>query len=429
MKVVVQGLWHLGSVTAAALAARGHDVTGFDRDAAVIDHLSAGQPPVFEPGLKELVVSGLAAGRLRFVARSDQLPADVEVLWVTHDTPVDEDDVADVEWVLDQVTRTLDDLPPDTIVLISSQLPVGTTHRLAMAAAAAHPHKRLRFACSPENLRLGKALDVFLNADRFIVGADEPETRDGLSRLFRPISDRIEWMSVTSAEMTKHAINAFLATSVVFANEIASICETVGADAKEVERGLKTEQRIGPKAYLSPGAAFAGGTLARDVAFLRDIGASKHVAIPLLDSIRVSNDHHKGWVREKLTQLFPSLSGVHVAIWGLTYKPDTDTLRRSLTVELCDWLLGEGAVLHVHDVRVSLLPPTWTRNVERFADPAAALPHASVLVIGTEHSEYKLVDAEQIAATAPGIVVLDSNRFLAPLQNHRGIRYVAVGTV
>ena len=235
-------------------------------------------------------------------------------------------------------------------------------------------------------------------------------------------------MSVESAEMTKHAINAFLATSVVFANEIAAICEMVGADAKEVESGLKSEQRIGPKAYLSPGGAFAGGTLARDIEFLKVVSQGHQLSIPLLESVKTSNDLHKSWVRRKLKALLPSLDGVVVVVWGLTYKPGTDTLRRSLAVELCNWLIEQGAKVRVHDPAVKELPPAWNGLVKRFNDALVALEGAQVLLVGTEWPEYREIPKDHVAGVAPGLVVLDPNRFLASLGTAAALRYVAVGT-
>jgi len=250
MKVCVQGLWHLGSVTAGCLAAVGHEVVGLDFDERVIRVLQAGKPPIFEPGLEKMIGSGLDSGRLQFVSSLEELPSDIELLWVAYDTPVNEDDVADVEFVVNQVVAVLPSLPDNSTVLVSSQMPVGSIRRMETIADKFCSPKGLSFACSPENLRLGKALDVFLKPDRVVVGLRNDRDRKRIGQLLAPITDRVEWMSVESAEMTKHAINAFLATSVVFANEIASICEMVGADAKDVERGMKSEQRIGPKAYL-----------------------------------------------------------------------------------------------------------------------------------------------------------------------------------
>jgi UDPglucose 6-dehydrogenase len=235
-------------------------------------------------------------------------------------------------------------------------------------------------------------------------------------------------MSVESAEMTKHAVNAFLATSVTFANEIASICELVGADAKEVERGLKTEMRIGPKAYVSPGGPFAGGTLARDIEFLGVVSRAKQLVTPLLSSVRTSNDEHKNWVRRKLLEQFRELKGVTVAIWGLTYKPGTDTLRRSLAVELCDWLIQQGGYVHVSDPVVRQLPDRWFGRVVSHAQPLEAVREADALVVGTEWPEFRGVAAGLLSVARPNLVVIDANRHLQATVTPLGLKYIAVGT-
>ncbi len=428
MKICVQGLWHLGSVTASCLVSVGHEVVGLEFDRAVVASLKGGTPPIFEPGLEALLRAGIDSGRLSFTAQAAALPSDLELLWVAYDTPVDDDDVADVEFVVAQVQTVLPHLPAGTTVLVSSQLPVGSVRRLEDFAARVCPDKALGFASSPENLRLGKALDVFLKPDRIVVGHRDERDKQRIAAALGPIGARVEWMSVESAEMTKHAINAFLATSVVFANEIASLCEQVGADAKEVERGLKSEQRIGPKAYLSPGAAFAGGTLARDIEFLKAISASHHRPIPMLESVKTSNDLHKAWVRRRLAMLAPHLDKLPVAVWGLTYKPGTDTLRRSLAVEMCDWLLEQGVTLSVHDPAVKALPTQWDGVVTRAATPLQALAGAKVLIVGTEWPAYREVLPQEIAEAAPGLLVLDSNRFLPSLAQVASLRYLAVGT-
>lgn len=426
MKVCVQGLWHLGTVTAACLASLGNEVKGLDFDADTIAGLNKGIPPLLEPGLEELLKEQLAAKRLEFCVNPAKACQDADFLWVAYDTPVDDDDNADVDYVVTQIQQALPHLPVGATVLVSSQMPVGSIARLEGLAGRQCPEKNLGFAYSPENLRLGKALDVFLKPDRIIVGTRVARDRERLEPLLRSISDHIEWMSVESAEMTKHAINAFLATSVTFANEVATICSAVGADAKEVERGLKTESRIGPKAYLSPGGAFAGGTLARDVAFLNDIGANRQLTTPLLSSIKASNSEHKHWARRRLQSLLPDLSHACVAVWGLTYKPGTDTLRRSMAVELCEWLIEQDATIQVHDPAVKDLPRQWQRRVSRKADELSALKGAQALVISTEWPQYKSISGQAIATAAPNIAVLDANRFLVHLASGNGLRYKVV---
>ena len=431
MKVCVQGLWHLGSVTAACLASVGHAVVGLDPEALTVATLAQGKAPLFEPGLDDLLQVGIASGKLTFSSDAAQAVSGAEVLWVAFDTPVDDEDQADVAYVQSQIQAALPHLADGAVVLVSSQMPVGSIRELETFASLHMPGKRLGFACSPENLRLGKALDVFLKPDRIVVGVRNAVTRQVLERLLNPVTDRVEWMSVESAEMTKHAINAFLATSVTFANEIAAICEFVGADAKEVERGLKTEARIGPKAYVSPGGPFAGGTLARDIAFLGIESQAHHLSTPLLSAVRPSNDEHKNWVRRKLLQQFGTFNGVTVAIWGLTYKPGTDTLRRSLAVELCDWLLEQGAKVRVYDPEVKKIPERWVAKVVHCTDAMPAVEGASALVVGTEWPQFKQSASGLVKSAKSGFTVIDANRHLQSLATafrDAGFKYVAVGT-
>ena len=428
MKVCVQGLWHLGSVTAACLASVGHKVIGLDLDAATIGLLKCGKAPLFEPGLEDLIQAGISNGNLTFSCDPAESLSEAKVLWVAFDTPVDDDDQADVAFIENQIQVALPYLADGAVVLVSSQMPVGSIRKLEAFAILHVPGKRLNFACSPENLRLGKALDVFLKPDRIVVGVRNTEVRRVLEELLIPVTNRMEWMSVESAEMTKHAINAFLATSVTFANEIAAICELVGADAKEVERGLKTEARIGPKAYVSPGGPFAGGTLARDVAFLCIESDAHHLSTPLLLAVRPSNDEHKNWVRRKLLQQFKTLRGVVVGIWGLTYKPGTDTLRRSLAVELCDWLLEQGAKVSIFDPAAKQLPERWAGKVSQCQTALDAVAQAQALVIGTEWPEFKPLASELASKAHSGLVVVDANRHLSVKLLDPSFNYLAVGT-
>ncbi|MBI5304096.1 MAG: UDP-glucose/GDP-mannose dehydrogenase family protein [Chloroflexi bacterium] len=427
MNVATIGLWHLGTVTSACLASVGHRVVAFDHDAELIRALSVGRLPVAEPGLDELTRKNLDAGTLRFSADPRDL-ADAEVVWVTYDTPVDENDVADVEYVVQRVNAIFPHLRDDALVLISSQMPVGSTRRLAEMYARALPNGRASFAYSPENLRLGKALDVFLYPDRVVVGARTEADRARIAELFKPITDKLEWMSVESAEMTKHALNAFLATSVTFINEIASLCERVGADAREVERGLKSEARIGPKAYLRPGGAFAGGTLARDIAFLVEVGHAHNTPTNLLAAVRTSNDEHKHWARRALTHALGDLRGKTIAVLGLTYKPGTDTLRRSSAVELCHWLREQGAPVVVFDPAVKSLPDELSRVIELRDSIALALRDADAAVIATECPEFATLMADDLVRAMRQPIVLDASRFLEKnLGRDTRIRYIAVG--
>jgi len=427
MKTAVLGLWHLGTTTAACLASAGHDVVGIDFDSVVVEGLSAGNPPLFEPGLGDLVTAGLASGRLRWSAEPVEV-ADAEVVWITYDTPVDDEDRADVEFVLQRTQQVFPYLRDDVVVLVSSQVPVGSTRKLEDMWAAAARGRRARFGYVPENLRLGKAITAFTTPDRIVVGLRSATDRERVATLLAPFSDRIEWMSVESAEMTKHALNAFLATSVTFINEIASICEQVGADAADVERGLKSEARIGPKAYLSPGSAFAGGALARDVVFLSWLGPAHGVSLHLLPAVKKSNDVHRMWAQRRLEQLLGPMAGQTVAIWGLAYKPGTDTLRRSGAVELGRWLAERGATVQVHDPVIGQLPGEIAGSMRVAGTALDALDGASALVVATPWPAYREVDPTMVHARLKRALVLDANCFLAEtLGRHPGLEYISVG--
>lgn len=409
MRVAVYGLWHLGCVTAACLATAGHETVGLDLDEGLVDGLGAARPPLHEPGLAELVAGGLASGRLSFTTRPAEALRSAAVLWVTFDTPVNERDEADVGYVRARVEAIADAVAPGTLVLISSQVPVGFSGALERDWQG----RGVRFAYAAENLRLGRALESFQRPDRVIIGRRRRDDEPLLAELFAPFCQRIEWMSVESAEMAKHALNGFLATSVTFINELARLCEAVGADAKEVERGLRSEPRIGPRAYLAPGAAFAGGTLARDVRFLTHLGRRQGVPTPLFDKVRC---------------LLAGLDRPVAAVLGLTYKPGTSTLRRSASVELCARLAHTGVRVQAHDPAVGALPNDLGGLVRLCPTPAEALAGADLAVLATEWPEYRALTPEDFLGAMRKPRIVDQSWFLAAtLADDPRLTYVAPG--
>jgi UDPglucose 6-dehydrogenase len=429
----VVGLWHLGSVTAACLADAGNQVIGVDPDAEIVAGLHAGRPPVSEPGLEDLLAAN--APRLRFTCEPDALAAAGRA-WVTFDTPVDDDDNADVESVLEHAVELLAPLAQDSLVVVSSQLPVGSIATLHERCELRRGDAGLRFACVPENLRLGRAIDSFRARDRIVAGVRDERDRTELAALLAPFTAEVQWMRVESAEMTKHALNGFLATSVAFINEVAAICESVGADAEEVSRGLKSEQRIGPRAYLGPGDAFAGGTLARDIGFLRGLAKRRGLPAHVFAGVADGNAAHKHWTRRKLLELLAddaeaadALAGRTVAVWGLTYKPGTDTLRRSSAIELCRWLVGVGASVRAHDPAVSALPADLAGDVALCRSPVEAASGADALVLCTAWPDYLEVPIEQVVSALAIAQVVDPAGVLRDvLSAHPQVRHLRVGT-
>lgn len=426
MKICVFGLWHLGTVTAACLSKLGFDIIGFDSDTKVIDALNVGKAPLYEPGLDDLIAEGLNQGKLRFSTVPSEALSDVEFVWITFDILVDENDIADIGFIEKKIISILPYMKTGMKIIISSQVPVGFTKKIKEKIKNLYPDKKLYLAYSPENLRLGKAIKIFLEPDRIIFGTSSAEKVSFVS-LFSAISNRLEWMSIESAEMTKHAINTFLASCVAFANEIATICEHVGASAKDVARGLKTDQRIGPRAYLNPGGAFSGGTLARDIEFLSKLGKNFKLPLPLIKSIKESNDYHKDWVKRKCIGHLGNLKGKKIAVLGLTYKPNTDTLRRSFSIELCKWLDKQGAKIKAFDPRIKKISSELSKKITIDHSVKNVIKGADSIIIATDLQIFRELDSETIKGMSDKTVI-DPNGFLEEqLADCKNIRYIAVG--
>jgi len=427
MKIVVLGLWHLGSVTAACLAELGHSVIGVDESEEVVRMLQLGVSPVSEPDLNELLSQNLSAGRLKFVSQLDSETA-YDVLWVTIDTPVDENDHGQVEVVINLITQAILSIPQDCRIIISSQLPAGTTQKIRSTFNEHLTNRNVTLCYSPENLRLGSAIKVFMEPDRIVVGIDSETDRKLIEPLFASITDRIEWMSIVSAEMTKHAINAFLAISVVFANEIATLAEFEGANASDIARGLRSDARIGPKAYVLPGDSFAGGTLARDIRYLEDKSRMHSHSLPLISSVIPSNDAHANWAQNKIDQLIGDVRNKTFTICGLAYKVGTNTLRRSSAISLGDWLLSRGAILRVFDNEDVLMPAHWNGQVSRLISVSDSFDDTDVLVIGAGFvAPATAIHSNSTSRSNRTVLALDAGRRWPSLDQMKNVEYVFVG--
>lgn len=422
MRVTVAGLSHLGCVTAAGLAAVGHRVVGYDPEPSRVRQLAEVGPGPAEPGLAALLAKGVAAGRLGWSANAADAAAGAETLWVAADTPLDQDDRALLAPVRGLVEELVPALARGAPVVISSQVPVGFTRSLARSV----PDRGLRFACIPENLRLGVALECFLRPERVPVGLEREAERADFERLLAPLGWPVEWMSLESAELAKHARNAFLATSAAFGNELARLCAGAGADAKQVERALRCDARVGARAYLSPGAPFSGGTLARDLQFLSELAQRQGAATPLLDGVLASNDRHLAWLLEIVRIKLLGEGSPVVAMLGLAYKPAGGALRRSFSFELCRRLSRDGVALRVHDP--SLTGEPLPAGLSVCHSPREALTGADLAVLATPWPEYRSLDAAAFLETMRRPCVVDPGWLLAEsLGDDLRIDYVAAG--
>ena len=374
-----------------------------------------------EPGLDELTLAGLVSKKLSFTSDAKAACVNADVLWICYDTPVDENDESDVEFVVTPLRRALAHLPKGALVLISSQLPVGTCAKLE------NEFPQFHFACSPENLQLGKAIEAFEKTGRVVVGIRDNTKKAVVEQLFAPFTQRVLFMRIESAEMVKHALNSFLALSITFINEIAQLCEHTGADAQEVAAGLKSEPRIGPKAYLGPGGPFAGGTLARDVVTLTKLAETTGEKISVIPAIKHSNDLHRGWSFRRLQTSLGDLRGKKIAVLGLTYTPNTDTLRRSAAVELCQRLSGAGARVNAFDPMVNNLPEEMTA-ISLASDLADALKNVDAAVVCTEWPQFRQADWANLVSVMRGRIFVDANRYLeSELKSIAGVEHLSVG--
>lgn len=427
MKISVCGLWHLGSVSSACMASLNLKILGYDPDKKVIDNLNRGIAPISEPGLDKLIKQQIDNNKLRYTYNLNDL-RNSDLLWVCFDTPVDENDNADTDYVLNQIKSYLPFMSKNSIVLVSSQLPLGTI-RILECFSKKNIKNKINFAYSPENLRLGNAINIFLNPDRIIVGVRSDDVKRKLHNLLKKITKDIFFMRVESAEMTKHAINSFLANSIAFSNEIAVICESYGANAKEVEIGLKSESRIGYKSYLSPGGAFAGGTLARDINFLIDLSNKADKKSLLLNAIKKSNNCHKLWYRFKILEKFKTLNNKKFLILGLAYKTGTDTLRRSESISLAKWLIKNKSKVYAHDNLVRKIPASLEIKFLENIQQIVIKDYDAVILFNNDKSYIELLknSLKYSQDKQSKQIIFDQNGFAHKEINSFLINYVTVG--
>jgi len=427
-KVCVIGIWHLGCVVSACLADLGYSVVGVDKDPNKVESLNSGIPPLFEPGLQELLAKNTKSKRLSYTTDLSHALKDSSYVLITFDTPVDENDEVDLSEIFAtsrELSRYLED---ESVIIVSSQVPVGTCEQIKSVIKQSKPSVNFDIAYSPENLRLGQAIEVFKNPDRIVIGADSPVTLDKVEALFDVIPAPKLRMNLRTAEMTKHALNAFLATSVSFANEIANLCDELGADALKVATALRLDARIGEKARLLPGLGFAGGTLARDLKVLKNLGSKLGCETYLINGVLKVNEQQNRLVVRKLKKVYGSIKGLTIGILGLTYKAGTSTLRRSAALEIIKDLISEGAVVKAHDPKADLAEVQLHKEFEFSSDPYAVAKGTDALVIVTEWPEFKNLDFDLIKSIMKKPVLIDAKNMLDKEQVvGKGFLYYGVG--
>lgn len=424
-KIGVVGMWHLGCVISACWAKLGHRVVGVDQDAKRIENLKAGTPPLFEPHLEDTIKRYIESGHLAFATDASAL-ADADFVFMSYDTPVRDDDSSDVTILLETIDSLAPVLKDGAVVIVSSQSPVGLCAKMRATLKAANATVELAY--SPENLRLGEAIDCYLAPGRVIIGTASAEAEAKVKGLFSEIDADLQCMGLESSECVKHGINAWLSTSITFANHLADICESHGARIDDVVRGMKSDPRIGAKAYLAPGIGFSGGTLGRDLKVLEAANAEGGKDATLFGSIHALNGLRKDVVVRKVDRMVGGLSGKTVAVLGLTYKPGTSTLRRSLPLAVVETLAAQGATVRAYDPKadyseVEELPPmTKASGIDD------ALEGADVVLLLTDWPDFKAHDFAASLAKAKQPNFFDTKNCLDEAKmTQAGWRYASIG--
>ncbi len=356
MKIVVVGTGYVGLVSGTCFSEMGVDVTCVDIDEQKIKTLCNGEVPIYEPGLTELIQRNVAAGRLHFTTQLSQCLAEAELVFIAVGTPEDKDGAADLSYVLEVAREFGRHITHSAILVVKSTVPVGTTYRVQQTAQEELARRGVEIpfevASNPEFLKEGSAVKDFMSPDRVVVGVESEEAKRVLTQLYRPFlinNFRVIFMDIPSAEMTKYASNAMLATRISFMNDIANLCEKVGADVNMVRKGVGADARIGSK-FLYPGCGYGGSCFPKDVKALIHTAHEHGCKMRVLEAVDAVNEQQKELLFHKLMMHYGvNLQGKTVAIWGLSYKPETDDMREAPSLVLIGKLLDAGCRVQVYD--------------------------------------------------------------------------------
>jgi len=430
VRVAVIGTGYVGLVVGACLAETGNDVICADVDKAKIGALKQNKIPIYEPGLEPMVVRNQREGRLTFTTDVPQAVERSEVVFIAVGTPPDEDGSADLQHVLD-VARTIGEhMNQPKVVVTKSTVPVGTADKVR-AEVARHTRTPFHVCSNPEFLKEGAAVEDFMKPDRVVVGVDSDEAARVIEELYAPFvrtGNPLIVMDVASAEMTKYAANAMLATRISFMNQIARLCEASGADVTLVRRGIGSDRRIGP-AFLFPGPGYGGSCFPKDVKALIRTSAERGVDLDILKAVESANETQKQILYAKLSRHLGDLNQRTIAVWGLAFKAETDDVRESPSLVLIEALLCAGAKVQVHDPAAMKTAAHQLGNRVKYANHAYdALGGADALAIVTEWLEYRNPDFTRIKNLLNRPLIVDGRNLYDPAKLGRlGFTYDSIG--
>lgn len=436
MNIAIVGSGYVGLVSGACFAEMGVDVICVDIDKQKIDNLIAGIIPIYEPGLDELVARNSAAGRLHFTTSLESVIDDVEIVFSAVGTPPDEDGSADLQYVL-EVARTFGRCIKKYALLVTkSTVPVGTSKKIKQVIneelAKRGENIPFEVASNPEFLKEGAAIKDFMSPDRVVIGIESDRAKKVMERLYRPFllnNFRVIFMDIASAEMTKYAANSMLATRISFMNDIANLCELVGADVNMVRKGIGSDVRIGNK-FLYAGCGYGGSCFPKDVKALIHTGKENGYDMRIIEAVEAVNQYQKEIVYKKLNDTFNNnIKGKRIAIWGLSFKPETDDIREAPSLIVIDKLVKSGADVIVYDpVAMNECRRRIGDKVEYAKDMYDAVIDADALALLTEWKEFRLPSWSVIHKAMKGNIVVDGRNIYDPDElSEAGFQYHCIG--
>jgi len=430
MKIAVVGTGYVGLVTGAGFSDFGHDVTCVDIDARRVETLKRGEVPFYEPGLHDLIKRNAGLDRLHFTTSTKDAIAGAEIVFIAVGTPSGEDGSADLNHVIEAAKQIGAALTGFAVIVTKSTVPVGTAAKVHAAVGSATKHP-FAVASNPEFLKEGDAVNDFLRPARVVVGAEDPQAIAVLRELYRGVlrtSDRVQVMDIASAEITKYAANAMLATRISFMNELARLCEVVGADIESVRKGIGSDPRIGNK-FLFAGCGFGGSCFPKDLRALRHTAQSHDVPLTVVDAVERANERQKKILGERVLAHFgASLAGKRIALWGLAFKPETDDIRESPALVLLEQLRIAGANVVGYDPAAMENIKASGAAIELARDGYAAATGADALVLVTEWHELRDPDLDRLKRLMRTHVLIDGRNVWSPGDSRAaGFTYYGIG--
>ncbi|ODR95882.1 UDP-glucose 6-dehydrogenase [Methyloceanibacter stevinii] len=432
MKICMIGAGYVGLVSAACFSDFGWNVTCIDKDEGRLALLNRGEIPIYEPGLDDLVARNVAAGRIQFSGSLPEAVRDADVVFLAVGTPVRRGDgYADLTYVFEAVEELAPHIRDGIVITTKSTVPVGTGREIERRLKALRPDAEFAVCSNPEFLREGSAIRDFTHPDRVLVGCDEGRGRDIMARIYEPLSLRsapVMFVSRESAELAKYAANSFLAMKITFINEIADLCEEVGADVSEVATAIGADGRIGPK-FLNPGPGYGGSCFPKDVSALARTAREARAPVTLVEQVEKVNMERKIAMGARVERASGgSVHGKTIAVLGVTFKPNTDDMRDAPSLVILPMLQSRGATVRACDPQGRPQAEQLLPDVEWFVDPIEAAQGADVLLVLTEWNEFRALDLKQLRSAMSGDVLVDMRNVYSPRHaQDAGFSYSGIG--